>query len=270
MNSSGQLSAVVADVVPGLPRSARSPSALEPRDSNVLRPEVIKGNGAAPRAVRPRGVSHVDPGHSRFGDARAVVKLIRSRRVLQIEKLCSSYHAGHDFSLGARRPALGVAERQLRRAASIGEMPILVVPIIVSNILASFLRPNELIGASPPLLRRGLRRQCLDHRRNEQSLRPRFQRSRACRLHPKSCCGDKPCRRATAQTNSPIVTISATIRVYAAVDLAAKCVASNITLSMGAGSANKNPCPNLMLSERTRLRWSSVSMPSAITVRFSE
>jgi hypothetical protein len=36
--------------------------------------------------------------------------------------------------------------------------------------------------------------------------------SRACRLHPKSCCGDNPCRRATAQTDSPLVTVSATIR----------------------------------------------------------
>jgi len=34
----------------------------------------------------------------------------------------------------------------------------------------------------------------------------------ACRRHPNSCCGDSPCRRATAHTDKPLVSVSATIR----------------------------------------------------------
>jgi ATP dependent DNA ligase domain len=41
---------------------------------------------------------------------------------------------------------------------------------------------------------------------------------------------------------------------YAAVGLATRRVTLNIRRSRGTGSANKNPCPNLMPRERTRLR----------------
>jgi hypothetical protein len=41
---------------------------------------------------------------------------------------------------------------------------------------------------------------------------------------------------------------------YAAVGLAAKCVRLNMRRWRGTGSTNRNPCPNLMPSERTRLR----------------
>src|ERR1700687_633633 len=36
--------------------------------------------------------------------------------------------------------------------------------------------------------------------------------SRICRRQPNNCCGDNPCRLATPETESPLVTISATIR----------------------------------------------------------
>jgi len=38
--------------------------------------------------------------------------------------------------------------------------------------------------------------------------------SRNRRRQPNSCCGDKPCRRATAQTESPLDAISPTIRTF--------------------------------------------------------
>jgi hypothetical protein len=66
--------------------------------------------------------------------------------------------------------------------------------------------------------------------------------------------GLSPARWQAPAAEAPSLPPESGSTIYADIDLAVRGVALNIRRSRGIGSANRNPCPNLMPRERTRLR----------------